>query len=173
MAIQVNKLTNAAVFFDGGSLIGQCSECELPTVTQKMTDHVALGMVGAFQLPSGIEPLEAKFNFNSFYPDSAVVLANPNNTVNVQVRSSLETFEAGGKVGSTATKVQLRGQFKNFPLGNYKQHEPVELEVMMNVLYCKLTIGTRVILEFDVNANIYKVDGTDILAQYRADIGQS
>lgn len=173
MAISVNKLTNAAVYFDGGSLLGQCSNVELPTVTQKMTDHVALGMVGGFQLPSGVEPMEAKFAFNALYSDAFVKIANPNETVNVQVRASLETYEAGGKTGSQAAKVQLRGQFKTVPLGNYKQHEPVELEAMMNVHYCKLTIGTQVIFEYDANANIYKVDGVDILAQYRADIGQA
>lgn len=173
MAIEVKKLTNAAVYLDGGALLGQCSEVELPTVTQKMTDHVALGMVGAFQLPAGVEAMEAKFMFNAFYPDAFVKVADPSATVNIQVRASLENYEAGGKTGSEALKVQLRGQFKQMPLGNYKQHEPVELETMMNVHYVKLTIGTRIIFEYDANANIYKVDGVDILAQYRSDIGQS
>lgn len=173
MAIQVNKITNAAVYIDGGALLGQVSEMELPTITQVMTEHAALGMVGKFELPSGVEAMMSKFTFNSFYKDSAILCANPNNTVSLQVRASNEAFEAGARVGSEPVRIVMRGQFKNFPLGNYKQHEVVELEVEMNVVYVKLTIGTTSVLEFDASANIYKVNGVDILAQYRADIGQS
>jgi uncharacterized protein len=173
MAIQVNKITNAAVYFDGSGMIGKCSEVELPSVVQKMTDHEALGLAAAFQLPSGIESMEAKFMFNAFYADADVIMANPGRDVAIQVRSSSETYEAGARTAQTPVKTFMRGQFKSFPLGNYKQHENVERECMMNVLYVKQVIGDRVILELDVMANIYKVDGVDLLATYRANIGQS
>lgn len=169
--MQVNLLSNANVFIDGGPLLGECSEIELPNVTQVMSEHVFLGGLGKFELPTGVDKMSATFKFNAFYPNTAAKIANPDNVYNVQVRSSLATFEGSGKVGSQACKVALRGSFTQFPLGMYKQQEAVELETTMNVTYIKLTIGTRVILELDVMSNLYKVDGVDITAQYRQDLG--
>jgi P2 family phage contractile tail tube protein len=67
--------------------------------------------------------------------------------------------------------VYLTGTFKNAPTGNFKQHDNVELESMFNVTYMKQEIDGADIVEFDVMANIYKVDGVDKLNTYKANIG--
>jgi P2 family phage contractile tail tube protein len=45
------------------------------------------------------------------------------------------------------------------------------MESNLAVTYVKVEIDGQPVVEFDAIANIYKVDGIDILAQYRSNIG--
>jgi P2 family phage contractile tail tube protein len=169
--IEINRVTNANVYMDGASFLGRCEEITLPQVKHKTADHKALGMVGAAEFFAGIDKMEAKFKWNSFYEDVFTKAANPFRAVRLQARASLETHNAEGLAAERPVVVHLAGRFKEFPLGAFKQHDNVELETTMTVTYVKLVIDGKEKLEIDVMENIYKVDGTDILANYRRNIG--
>ena len=172
MAIAVNRLTNGNLYVDGANFLGKVSELELPTVTQKMADHVALGMIGSFQLPSGVESMEAKILWNAPYADALAIAADPNTVRQLQVRGNLETYNSSGRSAQVPYKVFMSVQFKSFPGGNFKQHENIEMETMLNVLSMKVVIDNEQVIEIDVLANIYKAGGVDLLDQYRINIGQ-
>jgi P2 family phage contractile tail tube protein len=169
--ISVNRVTNANIYVDGRSLLGRAEEISLPTVKQIMSEHKALGMNGKFELPAGIDKLETRIKWNSFYRDTMVKAANPDASVNIQCRSSIKNWGSSGVLSEVPCVVHLTAQFKDFPLGNFKQHDNVELESNLNVTYCKLVIDGTEVLEVDVLANIHKVNGVDILAKYRANLG--
>jgi len=57
------------------------------------------------------------------------------------------------------------------PMGNYKQHDNVEAETSMSVTYIRVQVDGTDVVEVDVLANIYKVDGVDLLGAYKANIG--
>lgn len=169
--IQVNRVTNANIYVDGKSLLGRAEEVNLPVIKQIMSEHKALGMNGKFELPAGVDKLEASIKWNSFYRDTMLKAANPDTAVNIQCRSSIKTYGSSGVLSEVPCVVHMTAQFKDFPLGNFKQHDNVELTSALNVTYCKLVIDGTDVLEIDVLANIHKVAGTDILAKYRANLG--
>lgn len=171
MGLEINRLTNANIYVDGNSWLGRAEEVTLPVITSKMSEHKALGMVGMVELFSGIDKLEARIKWNSVYKDVFKKAANPTKTVQMQVRASLENYGSEGKTGESACVVYMTAQFKALPLGTFKQNENVELESALNVTYIKLVVGGETILELDVLANIYTVDGVDLLATYRANLG--
>lgn len=169
--ITINRVTNANVYIDGTSLLGKVDEVTLPEVKPLMSEHKALGMMSKIELPSGIDTLEAKFKFNSFYPSVMLSIANPYAVRQVQVRASSEAYTGMGKLAEVPVVCHLSGTFKKIPMGAFKQGENVELETEMNVLYAKMTIGGSPIFEVDTMTNTFKVAGLDILAQYRLNIG--
>lgn len=171
MAIQVNRLTNANVYIDGNSKLGKAEEVNLPMIKHMLAEHKALGMVGKVEFFSGIDKMEAKIKWNSFYADVMKKFGNPIKPMNIQVRASLETYTSAGRTAEVPVVCYITGSAKDFPMGNFKQHDNVELESNMSVTYCKLEINGELILEIDTLANIYNVAGTDILAQYRANLG--
>ena len=170
-AININRLTNANIYMDGSSLLGRAEEVNLPSIVYKMAEHKALGMVGTAEFFAGIEKMETKIKWNSFYQEVMKKAANPFKSVNMQVRSSLENYTSGGKTGEVPVVCYMTAAYKGFPMGNFKQHDNVELESNLSVYYCKLEIDGNPIIEVDVTANIFKVDGVDVLAQYRANLG--
>lgn len=169
--IKINRLTNANIYADGKSLLGKAEEIQLPTIKHKMSEHKALGMVGMMEFFAGIEKMEAKIKWNSFYPDVLKKVGDPTTAMQLQVRASLESYSAQGRTDQLPVVVFLTATAKDFPLGNFKQHDNVESETNLNVTYCRLEINREVIVEIDILANIYKVNGVDILATYRANIG--
>lgn len=169
--IKINKVTNTNVYVDGVSFLGRAEEITLPQVKQKMSDHKGLGLAGSLELPSGIDKLECKIKWASLYPEVLKKAANPFKPVPLQVRTSLETYTGQGRTAEVPVVVYLTVSCKEFPLGAYKHHDPAEFETNHSCSYVKLVVDGEEILEIDVFANIYKVDGMDLLETYRKNIG--
>jgi uncharacterized protein len=169
--INVNRVTNANVYINGSSFLGKAEEIDMPKITAVMAEHKALGMAGKLELPAGFDKMEARIKWNSFYKDAMVLMGNPYEVVSLQCRSSLETYTAAQRTAEVPVVVFIKGQFKSIPTGNFKQHDNVEMESNLAVTYVKVEIDGQPVVEFDALANIYKVNGIDILAQYRANIG--
>lgn len=169
--IEINRMTNANVFFDGNNLLGRVEEITLPEIKMKMAEHKALGMVGSIEAFAGFEKLEGKAKWSSLYPDVMKKTANPFKSVQVQVRSSLESWTGQGRTGQSKVLITLTLTFKKFPGGSFKPQDYVEIETDFACTYMKQTVNGEDIVEIDVLENIYKVGGVDMLAQYRSNIG--
>ena len=171
MAIKVNRLTNANVYVDGASKLGQAEEVNLPDITFMMSEHKALGQIGKIELFSGIDKLEVTIKWNAFYADTLKQFANPRKMLKLQVRASLETYDSSGLTEEVSCVAYLTVQPKNFPAGNYKQHDNVEATSKLTCTAYKLEIAGVEVIDYDALANVYSVDGVDIFATYRANIG--
>jgi len=171
MKVLVNRVTNANVYIDGNSLLGRAEEIDLPEIKYKMQEHKGLGLLGSAEFFAGVDKMEARIKWNSFYPEMLLKAGDPRKVVQLQARASLETYTGQGVASEVPLVVHFAGTFKNFPTGKFKQHENVELETNMSVFYVKQVISGEEILEVDVLANIYKVAGKDVFAKYRAFIG--
>lgn len=171
MSLEIKQITNANVYIDGRSFLGKTEEIKLPEVVTTMVEHKALGLFGKIELPSGIDKMESTQKWNSLYPDVLLKAANPFQAVQLQCRASQETYIGAGRSAQVPVVVFMTGTFKKFPMGSYKQHDNVEAETVLNVTYLRLVIDGKEIIEVDVLSNIYKVDGQDLLAEYRKNIG--
>lgn len=169
--IQINRLTNANIYMDGNNLLGRAEEIQLPMIKHRMAEHKALGMIGSAEFFSGIEKLECKIKWNSLYPEVLRKAANPFRTVQLQARASLETYNSMGKLAEVPAIAYLSGTFKEFPLGNIKAGDSAEYETTLAINYAKLIVEGEEIFEVDILENIYKVGGSDILQDYRNNIG--
>lgn len=169
--IEINRLTNANIYLDGGSLLGRAEEITLPTLKAKMAEHKALGMVGTIESFAGFEKMEGKIKWSSLYPEVLKKTANPFTSVQLQVRGSLEVYTSAGRQTEKPVVVMLTAIFKSLPAGAFKQHDNVEVESEFSCTFMKITVGGEDIVEFDALANIYKAGGDDVLANYRSNIG--
>lgn len=171
MAVQINKVTNASLYIDGGSMIGKAMEISLPTVKHVMAEHEALGMLGKTKHFAGIEALEGSVKWNSFYADVLRNIGDPTKALKLQVRAPLQSFSTTGLDSEVAVVVYLTATFTELPGGDFKQHQNVELESAFTATYMKVEIDGVVEVEIDLSANIYNVGGNDILENYRSIIG--
>ena len=169
--VSIKQITNANVYIDGTSFLGKIEEAKLPDVVATLSEHKALGMVGKIELPNGIDKMEMSMKWNSLYGDVLKKAANPFKAVQLQCRSSQETYTGQGRTEEVPVVVHITGTFKKFPMGGFKQHDNVEAETTMTVTYLRLVVNGEDILEIDVMSNIYKVGGEDLLSQYRSNIG--
>ena len=169
--IQTAQVMNANIYLNGKNLLGRAAEVKLPEVTAVMKEHSALGMVGKFELPAGFEKMEGEIVWNSYYADVLKMQGDIFSTWSLQCRSSLEGFNSQGRYEELPLVTFLTVQFKASPLGEFKQHEGVNLTTKFSCTYIKQVINGQDILELDVLANIYKAGGRDLLSNYRVNIG--
>lgn len=171
MAIQTNQLTNCNVYVEDKSFLGRAEEIALPDINFTMTDQKALGMNGVRKFPNGIDAMEGKIKWNSFYEDVFKRFSNPFKAIKLMVRSSVRIWEGGDLVDEKPLVTYLTVQTKKMPLGNYKQNDNVENESEFACSYAKVEYDGKTMLEVDVDNNIFFVDGQDLLAKYRQNLG--
>lgn len=170
MSIQINRITNANVYLDGGTLLGRAEEIKLPDIGIKMTEHKALGMVGTIELPAGFDKMEGEIKWSSFYKDVMAKIANPFKFISLQVRGSLGTYNPQGMVEEVPLVTFLTVVFKKIPGGTFKQHDNAEFATPFSGYYFKQTVNGEDLIEFDPMSNIYKVKGEDLLVTYRKNV---
>lgn len=169
--IKIHRLTNANVFADGNSMLGRVESINSPTVTWKQSEHKALGMIGTNEYASGLDKMEGTIKWNSIYGDVVSLFSNPFKPIRLQVRGNVEEISGGAKLRDIPSVIYMTVTAKNIPTGGYQQHDNVELETAYNCTYLKVVIDNVTVLEVDIEANILKVGGVDLLAQYRQNLG--
>lgn len=170
-SIQLRRVTNAAIYINGNSMLGKAEEIKLPDITALMTETKALGMVGKIELPSGFDKMEGEIKWNSFYPDVAAQMGDPFTMVQLQCRSSVETWGTGGRTDQVPLVTFLTVLWKKGGLGSFKQNDNAEFPAGFTAYYVKQQLGGVDVVELDVLANIYKVNGVDKLDLFRANQG--
>lgn len=169
--IKVNRITNANVYLDNDSFLGQVEEVNAPEIKFKKSPFKALGLFFDVDFTSGIEKMEFKMKTNSFYPKLLKKLADPTTQKAIQIRGSMQVWEGRELSGEQPVVVYMNVQSQSFPGAAFKQTDNVEMESGFNVFYYKLEINGEEILEIDVLNNIFIVDGVDKLQAYRANLG--
>lgn len=168
--INVSRITNCNIYMDGISLLGRAEEVELAFPKAKMTDHKGLGMFGTAEFPAGIEKLEAKIKWISVY-EQVMQGISIFQSHQFQVRASKEMYTSQGRIAEVPFVGLMTAQFKDGGPLNFKQHEQVDFPMVLVVYHCEYSIAGTQFLLYDVMSNIYRVNGVDQLAQFRANIG--
>lgn len=164
----INSITNGNAYLNGNKLAGKIEELELPAIKLKMEDVSALGMFSDTEIPVGMEKMEAKFKWNSIYPEHWKAEA-PFKTCRMIVKSDMVVNGPQGQQEHKAVTVTIAGTFKEFPLGSIKPGAKQDgLEHLMAVSYVKLEVAKEVVYEVDVFNNVYKQGNTDLLSFFKA-----
>jgi P2 family phage contractile tail tube protein len=171
MAITINKVFDANVYVNNASKHGQASQVVCPNVEAIMNEYSSLGMFGTLELPAGFAAMEATFTWT--YPDNEAqhAFANPYKAVDIMVRSSKAVYNNGGLVEEQPVAIFLRGLPKQHQAGTFAGKEAVEPESALAVNYYKLEVDGEEIIEVDVINNIFKVNGEDVLAERKTNLG--
>lgn len=170
MPTMIKKLTDCNVYLDGTSFLGKAAEVNLPDLKFTMAPHGALGMFGKLDLPTGLDAMEATIKMNGLYKEFQAILADPYTARTLVVYGNQETWSGTGRIAQEQVVLTLMGTPKGAPLGNFKQHEPVDATGTFAITAAKLEIAGAVAFDIDVMNNIFKVDGADLLETYRANL---
>lgn len=172
MSIAINQIVNANVYMDGNSLLGKAKEFKLADIEFEQIEHKGLGLVGTIKLPAGMNALEGEVTWQSYYPEVRAKSYNPFKNVQLMVRSNLQVFNPMGLVAEEPMVTIMNVQFSKTTGGSFKPKETTEHADTLQIYSIKQTVGGKEILFVDVFANIYRVNGQDVLQKYRTNIGQ-
>lgn len=168
--IKVGHITNADLYLGTMRLIGRTKEFEIPEFSHKMVTHEALGMIGVLELPSrAVDALKAKVVFEYLDHDVERQVLNPTLTHRWQLHSYVDVFGADGldrqKSHKLISNVSL--MFGKSNGLSHKLGEMIEREIECSVTAFtqKVTSSDVPIIEYDVFAGIYRINGQDVWPQ--------
>jgi len=171
--LQAHRITNAAVYLNGNSYFGRAEEVDLGSVNAVTSDFAGLGLVGVMELPDGLDKLEGKIIWTSLYEDAAALTASPFTSVSLQCLSSINVHTSAGRTDEVPLASMLTVTFKGHQLGSYKAREVTKYETPFTAMSIRQLIGGREVLMLDYPNNIFRVNGVDQLAKYRANLGMT
>lgn len=165
------RLINFRVYDEGNDLLG-IATVDLPEL-EAMTETVSgAGIAGEVESPllGHYGSTTTTFTWRSIEP-AAMVLAEQRAHL-VDVRGSQQVYDAASGTYST---VPVRATMKIVPktvgLGTFEPGATTDTEQEFEVLYLKLQIKKRVVMEIDKYNFKAKVNGYDALESVRKDLG--
>ncbi|MGI6394502.1 MAG: phage major tail tube protein [bacterium] len=166
----ITKVDNANIFLNGESQLGKADEVNI-SANYKFLEKKPLGMMSPQEFYSGLEKIECKIKWNSFYSDVLKKTANPLVPISLQIRSNVEKWTGDELTAEVPLVIYLRAKQTNMPGLGFKQHEAVENESTLKVNYLKIVEEGTVLMEIDTEENKFIVDGVDIYSTYRSNLG--
>lgn len=165
------KLVNYMGVFQGVPLAGLIPKLVLPVLARKLEDHYVGGMGGPVKIDFGQEAMQLGVTLsqhqreviNSFGdPDAAGALFR-----------FMGAFQADDTQPVEQVEITVRGRLGKLDFGTAEMGKLVETEVEMPLTYFKYTSNGQEVIEIDLIANIFRVNGRDRNADIRRAIGQS
>jgi P2 family phage contractile tail tube protein len=165
------KIRDANVYVNGTSTHGQSTEITLPEISPSKSEYKALGMVGTLKLFNGFEAMEATIKWSAPENDVAIACSDPRTAVDLMIRTSRDVYEAGSLKEEQPVIYYIKGTPSKMPLGTLKPKEDTETETKLDLTYIKQVVNGTEIIELDIDNNIFRVGGEDLLKTYRENLG--
>lgn len=165
------KLINFRVYEDGTDLLG-IADVELPSL-EAMTETVkGAGIAGEIESPvlGHYGSMTCTINWRTVVKPT-VQLAEPR-AHNLDFRGATQLYSAGsGEYRVQALKVTVRGIPKTTNLGKLDVGTTSDASNEFEVLYLKVSIDGRTIVEIDKYNYVCVINGVDYLRQVRSAMG--
>lgn len=166
MATLPSVLKNYVAYLDGIGYAGKVPDAKLPGIKLKTDDYDAGGLGGSVAIDMGtMEKMESELTFAE-YSNAVLGLFGNSNTV-LTLR--------GAQEGDTGTAepviIAMRGLFSQIDPGSWKKGSQTANKCTVELRYLKITIGTAVVVEIDIENMKRIINGTDQMAAIRRALG--
>lgn len=164
-------LTNAKIYRDGVDQIG-VGTVEVPDF-EYLTESIAgLGIAGEMDVPitGHFKAFALKIKWNVVTPAAAALLQSSGH--HIEVRGSIQELDAGsGQFVNKPVKIVCKAMPKKSGIGKFEPGKKMEPETELEVYYIKMWMNGEELLEVDKFNFIFSINGTDMLADVRANLG--
>ena len=165
------KLKHMNLFNEGESYMGLVGAVTLPKLTRKLEAWRGGGMDGTAKVDLGMGDDGIQLEWTLGGLDLTLIKqygAVSANDIGLRFAGSYQQDDTGETI---PVEVVVRGRHEEIDMGEAKPGEDTEHKVTTAATYYKLVVNGVDVIEIDVLAMIFKVDGKDLLEEHRANIG--
>lgn len=165
------KLKHMNIFNDGNGHQGEANTVTLPNLTRKLEAFRAAGMDGPVKadLGMGDDGIVLSYTLGGW----ALITLRQYGAVRadgvmLRFMGSVQRDDTGDV---SAVEVVVRGRHEEINFGDSTPGEDTEHEITTTCTYYRLIVDGEVIIEIDLLNFVFIVDGVDMLAEHRRNIG--
>lgn len=163
-------LNHYNVYNDASKLVGVSGDVELPdfeAITETIEGAGVLGEIEA-TATGQFSSMIIKIPFSVLYEDM-FTLVNSATGVNVTLRGSAQFMDpTPGITDHYPVKVVVRGKCKKYSLGKMTKGKKMDPSVELEILYIKIDVNNKPVVELDKVNFKYAVNGVDLLEKIRS-----
>jgi len=165
------KLKMMNLFNEGESYMGQTGEVTIPKLARKLENWRGGGMNGNVKYDLGLGDDITEFNWKLGGIDPLVLKQFGAITVAAIGLRFAGSYQRDDTGETSALEIVVRGRHEEIDFGNQKSGDDTEKSIKTIWSYYKLSIDGEVLIEIDIPGQIEKVNGVDLLAAHKANIG--
>jgi len=166
------KLIGYSVYRDG-SVYLDVADIELPSLESLTESIKGAGIAGEVDSPTigHFSSMTCKINWRTIDAKAFGLLAPKAHALDF--RAAQQTYDsASGVYGSSGAKITIRGIPKTMEIGKFETGATTDTSNEFEVIYLKITVDGKTVLEIDKFNYIFVVDGVDYLAEVRTHLGR-
>ena len=163
------KLKNLNLFNEGQSYLGIIAELTPPKITHATEDWRGGGMLGPVKIDNGLEAMEVEYTLGGY--SSQIVSQSGQLAIDGTLVRAVGAFQSDQYGAVDQVELVMIGRQTERDPGNWKPGDDTEIKVKHALTYYKEIVNGRDLIEIDMIAGIYIVDGVDRYAAIRAAIG--
>ncbi len=166
----MNKVVKAYRLYKNGDFVDDV-DSTLPDIENLTADNGGAGVLGNFEMPllGIVENMTTTINLHNVSRKEAGLMTGAHN---LEIRGSEQYYDqASGEYKEDAVRYVMRTAPKKLSGGSMKRGEANGSSFEGNLLYYKKEVNGEVIEEVDKFAMKCIIDGVDLLAQTRANVG--
>ncbi|HBV6392396.1 TPA: phage major tail tube protein [Klebsiella aerogenes] len=165
------RLINYTVYVEGERVVGT-ADAKLPSI-EMMTETVSgAGIAGELETATlgHFKSMTASLKWRTIQKDGFKLFVSSSHQVDF--RGSQQIYDSGtGKYKTVPVRASMKLLPKKFDLGSLQVSKSTDSENEFEVLYLKLFVDGDEVAEIDKLNFICKINGNDILASVRDDLG--
>ncbi len=163
-----NILRNCIVHVDGRPKLGEMEECRLPVPEINLDEYRAGGFDAPIDIDLGMKKLDVEYTLFSVDPASMTLFGlYPGNLVPLDIYGHL----VGESGASRRVWAHMDCMLIKCDLGTWTPGKRAMLKVHANVRFMQLMHGNQEIYYIDIVNGIRRINGVDITADMRANLG--
>ncbi len=164
-------LTDFRVYSEGADLLGVAT-VSLPSFDPETDEIRGAGIAGTIDTPAlgQMKSMQVGLDFRTMTKATYTLQAPKIQKVNLY--GSLQMMDgAAGTLKQIPCKIYIQGLPKKKELGKFDSGKKTETKIEFEIVYIKITLEGKDVVELDKLNYIYMVDGKDYLADVRPNLG--
>ncbi|WP_263264902.1 phage major tail tube protein [Pseudomonas sp. RIT-PI-S] len=164
-------LKHMMLFNNGTSYVGQCASVTLPKLGRKLEAWRGGGMDGPVKVDLGHSDDGIELEWTLGGLDLLVLRQFGAVKADGVMLRWAGSYQRDDTAETTAVEVVVRGRHEELDMCEAKPGESTEHKIKTACTYYKLSVDGKEEIEIDLLNFIYQVDGKDLLAEHRKNIG--
>ena len=165
------KIKLMDLFNEGNSYLGQTGEVTIPKLVRKFEDWRGGGMNGNVKIDLGLGDDTTEFNWKLGGIDELILDQWGAQTVDAHMLRFNGSYQRDDIGVTSALEIVVCGRHEEIDFGNQKQGDDTETSIKTIWSYYKLSIDGVNKIEIDIPNMIEIVNGVDLMAKHKANIG--
>lgn len=162
------KVNNYNVYNEGEKLLGVGDELTLPDFEATSETVSGAGILGEIDDPTighfGNMQMEIPFRT---LDKEATNMMDQTRAVQLTIRGAAQEIDSSGNIVPKSIRVVVRGRAAKLTGGKLKRASTMDSGVTLNILYILIEVNGESVVELDKMNPTYKVNGVDLLAEYK------